>query len=415
MNATSTKALRNAITGALAASLLAGCAGGGARADRSATQAQTALAKGRAEKAIPYAESAVQAAPRDAAARATLAQAYLRSGRFASAATTFDDAMQLGDNSARTALGLALAYSGAGDNNAAIAVLDDWRDTIPVSDYGLALALAGDTSRGVALLADAIRGGDNTPKVRQNLAYAYALDGRWREARVMMSQDVPADQIDQRISDWAGTALPEDYQKRVATLLDVPVRADPGQPAVLALTNSPSAEQLAVEAAAQAPQVQEAPAVAVAAELPAQAEVAKPRVTLASFAPALAEPVAAPAAVTPARVAKPAAARVAASNGTHLVQLGSFSSLQGARRAWGILSARNPALRNYRMTITPAVVGGKNFWRVAAAGLNANSAGGLCSSVKNRGGACFAYAANRAPATKVPSREPLGVQLARRR
>ena len=104
--------------------------------------------------------------------------------------------------------------------------------------------------------------------------------------------------------------------------------------------------------------------------------------------------------MAPARVAvRPA---TVAKGGSHLVQLGSFSSPQGARRAWGIFTAKNPELKNYRMTITPAVVHGKNFWRVAAGGFNNASAGGLCASVKKRGGACFAYAANRAPSTNVP-------------
>ncbi len=82
----------------------------------------------------------------------------------------------------------------AGRNRDAVAILDDWRDAIPVADLGLALALAGEPTRGSAILADALRNGENTPKLRQNLAYAYALDGRWREARIMMMQDVPADQ-----------------------------------------------------------------------------------------------------------------------------------------------------------------------------------------------------------------------------
>ncbi len=90
-------------------------------------------------------------------------------------------------------------------------------------------------------------------------------------------------------------------------------------------------------------------------------------------------------------------------NGTHLVQLGSFSSEQGARRAWGIFAARNPELKNTRMTIASAVVRGKTYWRVAAAGLNAGGASGLCSSVKNRGGACFDYAATSSVRGQAPA------------
>ena len=441
-------ALRFAISGVIAAGLLAGCSPSGAapRADNADSRAEAALAKGDAAKAIPLAEAAVAASPRAAELRAMLGHAYFKAGRFDSAATTFNDAMELGDNSARTALSLALAYAATGRNDEALSILDDWRDSIPAGDLGLALALAGDAGRGVAILSDAIRSGENTPKVRQNLAYAYALDGRWREARLMTEQDVPADQVDERLGLWAQTARPEAAQQRVAALLRAPLRSDPGRPARLALANTPSAEQLAAESGALRPQLKPA----AAGELPAldeqtPATPAQPVMALASYAPTpaatesvtvVSQPVVQPippaarnrgsvaqafagmaapqqAAAVPAY--KPAAA--APATGSHLVQLGSFSSLQGARRAWGILAARNPELRNYRMTITPAVVRGKNFWRVAAAGLNASGASGLCSTVKGRGGACFAYAAvpSRATNPASPRRDAAGPLRARRR
>jgi hypothetical protein len=78
--------------------------------------------------------------------------------------------------------------------------------------------------------------------------------------------------------------------------------------------------------------------------------------------------------------------------GNHVVQLGSFSSEQNARRAWNVFVARNAELKGARMVITPATVNGRNFWRVAAASFDTSGAQGLCFSVKARGGACFAYA-----------------------
>lgn len=456
------KLLPVGVTGAVALAIAAGAGfSGGVVAkptpDKTASAAQNALARGQVEKAIELAEAVVAAAPREPSYRALLANAYLRAGRFDSAAATFDDAMTLGDNSAKTALGLSLAYVAAGRNRDAVAILDDWRDAIPAADLGLALALAGEPTRGAAILADALRGGENTPKLRQNLAYAYALDGRWREARIMMAQDVPADQMDARISDWAAKARPEDFKVRVAGLLNAPLRSDPGQPARLALNASPVAEQLAVQSAAieQAPQVAAAAPAQPAAELPPAAQAA----ALASYTPvaapvaapapepvaalAVAEPVAtepAPAAATPSErfgiafvsqpVVQPIAGRqpravaaapravaaaprvapvrmsmapaprraamVAPTNvpGTHMVQLGSFFTEQGARRAWGIYSAKNPELRGYRMTITKAQVRGKTYYRVAAAGLTGSQgAWGLCGTVKSRGLSCFAYAA----------------------
>ncbi|WP_309622236.1 tetratricopeptide repeat protein [Novosphingobium sp.] len=430
--------------------------------DKTAAAAQKALAKGDVEKAIALAEAVVAANPRDASYRALLGQAYLKAGRFDSAAATFNDAMKLGDNSAKTALSLALANIGAGRTPEAVAILNDWRDAIPAADLGLAYALAGETSRGVAILSDALRSGDNSPKLRQNLAYAYALDGRWREARIMAAQDVPADQLDARLSGWASMAKPEDSKQRVASLLNVPMRGDPGQPTALALNASSDQQQLAAESGAvRAPVATPVAPVALGAngELPAAS--AESSAALAQYqpvsAPAVADaapasevpeafrpeysdspvvqpldatPVTAPASrqmkaaprPRPARAtltsAKPkavthrpglrprhAAAAVAGRGSSHLVQLGSFASEQGARRAWGYYAKRNPELRNFKMAITKAVVRGKTYWRVAAAGLDGRGAGGLCSAVKNRGGVCFAYSvsAPRGRAANAPA------------
>lgn len=454
---------------AMSLALLGGCAGSASLKSASARPAGSATT---ADRAVARAEQAVQKAPQDAALRAALGQAYLVSGRFQSAATAFDDAMTLGDNSGRTALGLALAKIGAGRTREAVALLDDWRGEIPAGDLGLALALAGETARGVAVLNDAVRSGESTPKLRQNLAYAYALDGRWAEARLMAAQDVPAAELEKRMAIWALSALPDRNQDRVAGLIGAPLRNDPGQPAMLALRTDPLDEQLAAQDPAPVRSAAVAPAVAAAvppeasvAELPALAEAGAPAVveqnlaaqtaapspaspaparavaakplprpTVASaFAPLVAKPTrvahasangvpastAAPAiapAAGPARSGAAARPRVAA-GGTHLVQLGAFSSPQGARRAWGIFVQRTPGLASYRMTVTPATVRGKAVWRVAAAGLaGAAPASGLCSQVKANGGACFAYAAptRATPVPGQPGRDAAGPQRARR-
>jgi Flp pilus assembly protein TadD len=467
----SPKTLGYVAASAIALATIAGCTGS-AHLAKAGTYGErdTARSKQGGEKGVNQAERAVARSPQNASLRAGLGLAYLQAGRFASATAAFDDAMRLGDNSPRTALSLALAKIGAGRSREAVAILDDWRDTIPASDLGLGLALAGESTRGVAILTDALRGGQNNAKLRQNLAYAYALDGRWREARAMMAQDIPADAIDSRISDWAMQGRPEDAQKRVASLLGAPVRSDPGLPQSLALADSTSVEQLAAEATA-APQQPVAvggelpaagevpvatpvagPAVAALSEMPVAATYSAPAYEAPTYeAPAYSAPAqpsapvvqpvessnfatafTAPSVATKTsdslwqarrkaprtvRVALPAAKPVVARTGSHLVQLGSFSSPQGARRGWGVLTARNPNLREYRMVITPAVVNGRNYWRVAAAGFNSGSALGMCSSVKNRGGVCFAYASNRAPAGALPGNAQgiSGPQMARRR
>ena len=58
-------------------------------------------------------------------------------------------------------------------------------DAISAGDKGLALALAGDADGGIALLQSAARAEGATSRTRQNLALAYAIAGKWREARAI--------------------------------------------------------------------------------------------------------------------------------------------------------------------------------------------------------------------------------------
>lgn len=269
MTTNRTALARLAASTALAATLIAGCTAAVlAKPVNYASKAEAALAKGQTAKGVALAEQAVRANPRDGTTRALLGAAYLKAGRFVSATEAYDAALELGDESVPTVLGLALAETAQGNGAAALELLNDWRDVVPASDLGLAYALAGNAPRGVAVLTDALRSGDTTVKLRQNLAFAYALAGKWREARVMLAQDVPADKINDRIGLWAQLAVPGADRSRVAHLLGVPVVGDSGQPIELALANFPSAEALALVAAP--PAVPEA----VVSEAAAPVEVA---------------------------------------------------------------------------------------------------------------------------------------------
>lgn len=435
---------------ALASASLAGCATKAApRADLSASRAEAALTKGRSGDAIANAEAAVLADPRNAAYRTMLGAAYTDAGRFLAAQTSFTDAMSLGDNSARSVLGFALSSIAAGDRASALQVLSDWGDDIPAADLGLALALAGEPQQGVFVLSNAVRSGDNTPKTRQNLAYALALNGNWSGARIMAAEDLPADQLAGRLAQWAALSTPDQNTNRVAALLGTRAVADPGQPVELALANHPSVQQLAAEA--EAPAVEATPQVALAGgELPAVndfavAVAATPDPVVAIAAPAEPQPAfeeafpaPAPVGATPAQMiaaaaefvsqpmvqdaparvasAKPSSARRAASNataaaaGSHLVQLGSFSSEQGARRAWSIYAKQFPQLAEFDMVITKAVVRGKTYYRVNAGGLQRAEASSVCSSVRGRGQGCLAWAKGR----PLPGAVDTGVRMAAR-
>jgi Flp pilus assembly protein TadD len=393
-----------AICTAMGAVLLVSCAGPApfARAGSSAAPGEPSHAKP-ADKDLARAEQRVARSPRDASARAALAQAYLAAGRFDSAATTFEDAISLGDQNPRTGLSTALAYIGAGRGAEAMAVLQRFQNQIPASDYGLAVALAGRPAVGVDVLTDVVRGGENTPKARQNLAYAYALDGRWREARLIASQDVPADQLDSRLGEWAKAARPDQSRARIAGLIGAPLRADPGQPAMLALNAPATAPQFAkaevlAKAEARAPEAELPPvqsgesfwgAYQPQDEAPAPPPSVPVRV-------AAARPMSKP--VTPkvavATRALPVPAKTAVS-GTHLVQLGSFRTMDGAKKAWGIFQSRNPALKGHDLRITEAKVNGLTYYRVAAGGFDQRTAQSVCSSVRQGGNPCLAYAQQR--------------------
>ncbi|HWK41705.1 MAG TPA: SPOR domain-containing protein [Croceibacterium sp.] len=427
------------VTSALTGVLLSGCAASVAEpASVSANRAEEALAAGKSERAVRHAETAVLADPRNAAYRATLGSAYLEAGRFASAATSFHDAMALGDASGRTVLSLSLALTGQGRFDEAALLLNDHERDIATADLGLAYALAGEPGRGIHVMSNAIRGGENTAKMRQNLAFSYALAGRWREARLMAEQDVPADKVSERIEQWARMAHPQATQQRVAGLLGVPTGTiDMGQPVQLALANTPSIEELAlgtaptpdpVEAAyADTPaQVAELPPLALqpepAVELPPVAVAPVVPTLEESFSRAFAAPVAAPAvaqdaarfAASPVGLTStqqaPASRVVADADGSHLIQLGSFLSEDGARRAWSIYASRYPELAGHRMVISRAVVKGKQYWRVSAAGFAPSAATAMCGKVRAHGEGCFAYAEGR----PLPGAVNSGMMLARR-
>lgn len=413
------------VTTALATVALTGCTGKAApSAARSAEAARTALAKGKGDKAVAAAEAAVLAAPRDGATRALLGAAYVEAGRFVSAATAFGEAMELGDTSPRTVLTRSLALSAAGRYAEAQTLLAAHQETLDPVDYGLAITLAGSPSQGIEALSSALRYGENTPKLRQNLAYAFALNGDWRSARQLAAQDVSADKLAARLGEWAQLSAPQMAAQRVAVLLGVTVKPDAGQPLHLALARFPTNEQLAAEAATldaaapppavvaqtegelpPVPASEDAPLPAADAlarnEAPAPVAVsstpAAPRIVLPRAVPA---PTPAPVRTAAKRPvpAKPSAAFRAAfvrQPGAYRVQLGSYASPGAASDAWTRFQKRHPELKGAERIITKANVRGKTYYRVAAGGFAKSSAASFCGLVKQSGGGCLAYAAAR--------------------
>lgn len=395
-----------------------------------AKKAERLFAKGRTDKALGYAEAAVGADLTNVEYRNLLARIYMAQGRFNSAERTFADVMELGQVDARTVVGVALSRIAQGKADSAIALVDAHRSLLPASDYGLALALAGDSKRSVDVLVEAIRGDNASARTRQNLALAYALDGRWREARIMAVQDMPQDRVDTRIAEWAQYARPGAYQTRIAGLLKVTPREDAGQPVRLALGGAISAPAMAsVEEAAPvaiameaAAPVGELPAIGAAPDVEGYAET---NVRVAEVAPVAAVAaveaplIRAPEAPVKSAEAAPAAKPVklaladvpapqARASSKFLVQLGAFSSTANATRAWSQLNRKHRILNGFDSASSTVTIKGRTLTRLAASGFgNYETAAAACRQIKMSGGECIVRSTDGSSPVRMAAKKPV--------
>ncbi len=434
------------------------------QADKNARKAEKHMAKGQVDRALGYAEAAVEGHLTNADYRALLARVYMAQGKFKSAERTLTDVMELGVSDSRTVISLALTRIAQGRTASAISLIDANRSLVSDSDYGLALALAGEDQRAVDVLTQAIRADEAGARTRQNLALAYALNGRWREARIMASQDLDAASVNKQISEWAHYARPGAYQRRVAGLLGVTPQADAGQPVRLALANTavglaqaevpetpksspvdlskPVEKELAAvgpapiatsvgfaaaekdvsvaaKPAMDAPLIK-APAGPVKAAskpvplvpvTPAPVKVAPVKVAAPVKKPApVKAPAPAPAVKAPVKLAvakveprKPSPRRIV--SGTHIVQLGAFSSTANAKNAWKQFAKRYSVLEGFNSASSSVTVNGKRLIRLAAMGFgNKASAQAACASIKAQGGSCIVRSVGSKPPVRLASR-----------
>jgi Flp pilus assembly protein TadD len=394
-------------------------------AAKSALRSEKALEKNKPATAVSEAEDAVAASPRDVSYRMLLGRAYLQSGRFRSAASSFADVLELDPSSGGAALNLALARIGAGDRDGARAVLGEHGRTIPAGDRGLALALAGDPQGGVALLEASVRSGGGDAKTRQNLALAYALSGRWAEAKAMASYDLSPQLVTQRMLQWSQFALDKGPAAQVASLLGVQPADDSGQPERLALNVTPAAPVQTAEASAPPPPMPmattpavetaavetmpvetaaaEAPVVAtVATEAPAVETVAAeakvlftPPVPVVHFAPRSEIVQAIAVSATVPAVMKPAARFQRAvlmqpEGGRYVVQIGAFDSVGVAEDAWARTARRLPGFRDMTPSTAVFVKDSRTFYRLSVGGFGTRAmAVDFCETFRTRGGSCF--------------------------
>jgi len=426
----------SAVSAIALATMLGGCATtqpkthfGGRAADVNvglATRAMAALNSNKIPEAIDFAERAVAQNPDDAGFRALLGNAYFAGGRFHSAEAAFKDSLTLYSNQPSVILKLALVDTALGKKDDAVALLQAGRSALDASNFGLALALAGQPDQAIPVLEAAARAKGADATVRQNLALAHALAGDWTEAKTIAAQDVPGDKLDARIHQWMQLAQPAKPSDQVTAFMGVsPAAADPGQPVRLALRKTDTMVAEAAPAPAPQPQVAEAapaPApevVQAAAPTPGPAPqelaaIAPPEMPTPQ--PAVAEaPVPTPVAMLtaaahqvssavesflsgkPAPVARPAkahramAARRPLAHGDSVVQLGSYRTPQQVAAGWAHLTQRYPALRGYLpLKARFDSPNGGTYWRLSIQGFSSQrEATDRCQALKNRGGACF--------------------------
>jgi Flp pilus assembly protein TadD len=118
-----------------------------------------------------------------------------------------------------SALGSALDQQGKfaeARQQYAIALKSGANKLTVLNNIGMSHMLEGDLAAAEATLRQAseLPGGDVEPRVRQNLALAVGLQGRFEEARDIASRDLPPDTVDANIA-YLRTMLsqPDTWQK----------------------------------------------------------------------------------------------------------------------------------------------------------------------------------------------------------
>jgi Flp pilus assembly protein TadD len=370
-----------------------------------ATRAQAALQSGDFAAAVRFAERAVEKTPNDAGFRTLLGNAYLGAGRFASAEAAYRDSLSLLPTQAGVALKLVLAQVAQGKTERALGLLDELRGHIDAADAGLAMALAGQPGNAVAMLDDAARLPGADARVRQNLALAHALAGNWDSARAVAGQDLAADQVDARLTEWMTFAKPGSSSQQVAALIGVkPAASDPGQPIRLALTKDSSrvAEAAPLSVAAQPAAEPLAPVAVAAADVPPPAPApiyVEPAVEPLPQPVAVAMDEPTPAFVTPAplrsslpraqQLRHSAAARFGGASKA-VVQLGAYGSPAGVKAAWNTAARRFGTLKRYTPASARFTSPRGTFYRLSLKGFGSDrEARLLCESLKKAGSSCF--------------------------
>lgn len=381
-------------------------------------QAEAARLAGNPVAAISFAELAVTADPQNADARFALAKAYTAAGRYQSAADAYADLAAMNPADGNVRFRAALSSLAAGNRHTALSTLDDLAEEPSLTaDVGLAFALSGETRRAVSLLEKAVRSGDSTPRLRQNLALAQALAGEWAAARTTASMDLAPDGVDARVAEWAAIASNTDSAWRTATVLGVEAAEnDVGRPVQLAWVPphqqqaqtmmaavatpepAPQAEPeapapVAVAAAEPAPIVRAEPVAIARADVPLGAEPTPPIVQIRAVQPAFDAP------KPVSAVKRQIRALPKPTHGAWVVQLGSYAKPEFLSAGWQGLVRQNKALGEFQPIRSQIEVKGATYHRLAIGSFaNVGEAVDLCKNLKSEGYSCFVRKGAGAPA-----------------
>lgn len=299
------------------------------------------------------------AAAGDPDAQFNLGQAYkLGRGVNADSAVALDwyrKASAAGHEQAQATLGLQLFQSGQRDE----------------AMIWLKKAAEQGEARAQYVVGTAYFNGDSLPK---DWARAYALMTRANAAGIGAAK-TSLTQMDQLIPEQqrtAGLALAREMERTAA--LRASDNPGPDMPLTMRNTRTPqTAAPASATPAAAAPMTE-------ATNQPWKAPATAP--TKLAAAPAK------PAAALPP-APKTAALIVASAGGGWKIQLGAFSSPDGAKSTWTALSGKAPALR----ALSPSYIAAGGFTRLQAGPLASRAAAGqACAVVKAAGSACFAVA-----------------------
>lgn len=380
-----------------------------------ARQAQLLLRGGKSGEAIKFAEAAVMAAPHNGENRLILAQSYMMDGRFSAAASAYEDALKLTEFQSDNIISYALAKVAEGDRAGAVEWLAGHAARLSPSDLGLALALAGDHDGALFVLGEAARRSDANAQTRQNLSLALALAGRWAQASLVSSQDLPANRVKKRMLEFSALASAPDKATQIASVMGIRRSGNAAMPARLALRNFPqensvmpsigaiTGEDVKFASALMDSSALDASPMAVPASgdaalaLVGEHEVSAPplghravarddtEVASRPLTPVVAEALFADHdTVSTMRMGADGVA------GTWAVQIGALDSAASAQRYWGELNQRSRVIAQHPASSHRAVIGRRVYYRLTLDGMTSQRAAQLvCDRLKAENKGCF--------------------------